>query len=796
MIEQELNQNWRVCLASGQVDYHRPQTQSMAWIPAQVPGSIHTDLMAAGVIPDPHSMRHEVGCAWVDDAEWLYECEFDWLPKAGHPWRILCFEGLDTVCDVVLNGTKIGSFDNMFLAHEVDVSNVLVEGRNTLQIRFSSAVKVGDARRHEYFRENGIPTGTAWFDERAFVRKAGCMSGWDWGPRLVSCGIWKPIRLVEFQSRIKSVTCHQEHISGDRFRLSVSTVVDGPGEPSIMWNGHPVGFEFESESERWCPNGEGQQVLNTLSVSLGNQIVEQQIGLRTIQLSRKPDEFGTCFEFIVNGRRLWCRGANWIPHDSFFGRVSRSDVFDAVERYRKLGFNMLRVWGGGVYESTDFYDACDMAGILVWQDFPYACSYYPDDEAWQQVAYEEAVNQINRLKGRTCLALWCGNNENRALWAGKWGGADSAPSRFFGEVLFDKILKRACDNHDPGRAYIESSPLLVQGLADSAHTPAPCHSDDHYWDVWHGRGDWVHYPDSAARFSSEFGFASSCSLHAWEKVAAGLTDLDDPLVRWHDKTGKPWPEFRGLVETHYPHAKTLEEWVYTSQLNQRDAMRAALEHYRTNPACSGALIWQANDIWPAQSWSLEDHCRLMKPAGFEMERCFAPMLVTGSLKDGRLVSTVCNDSPGRISGNLDVKWLGPAGEPICTVSAQVDVNEGERSSYCFEPACGSAFALIAANGFNAQPRLVSLHEPKDLQLVPQDLAAARNGESVSLTCPGFVLDLVVWNEGDAFRLVDCQSGIAGCRAWSGHNMLIDFAASGDLKLAARSAAGRHRIVWQ
>lgn len=797
MISTPLADNWKFRLHDEDPGYHRPQTQEMGWMPASVPGYVHTDLMRNGVIGDPHRERFELGCRWVDDRDWIYECEFDWSAKQGLDKRVIVFEGLDTVADIYLNGDLVGSFDNMFLRHEIDVSHRLATGTNRLTIHFHSAVRVGKERRSEYFAANRIKNETAWFDERAFVRKAGCMYGWDWGPRLVSCGIWKPITLIEFARRVKSVAAGQTYLGAGRFRIDVDVAIEGGGEAEIFWNGGAVGQSFETDGARWEPNGEGEAVLHDLEVRLGDQLIRKKIGLRTIELRREPDEAGTSFEFVVNGRRVWCRGANWIPHDSFLTRISREDVFAAVDRYKRLGMNMLRVWGGGIYETDDFYDACDAAGIMVWQDFPYACSYYPDDEHYQRVALQEAQAQIQRLKDRASLAIWCGNNENRVLWCGKWGGAENAPERFYGEVIYDKVLKRACEEGDPGRPYIESSPLLVTGMVDEKHIPAQRHSDDHFWDVWHGRGDWIHYRDSETRFSSEFGFASSCSLHAWGLVSDDKLSPDHPVVRWHDKTTKPWDVFRGMVELHYPEARTLEDWVYYSQLNQRDAMRAAIEHYRSNPSCRGALIWQANDIWPVQSWSLEDHARLVKPAGFEMIRCFAPILLSANLSENCLHVTVCNDSQTRIDDDIVVRWLDKNGCVMAETCRFVTIEVGSRCDQCFTLVKEATFVEALVKSRPELTRHISLKEPKDLALQPQVLTGDVCGEKLILACPGYVFDLAVWTDGDSYQLVDYESGLAGCRLWTGRDLKVKLLSQGRANsFKARSLAGVHEIRFR
>jgi beta-mannosidase len=301
-----------------------------------------------------------------------------------------------------------------------------------------------------------------------------------------------------------------------------------------------------------------------------------------------------------------------------------------------MGINMLRVWGGGLYESDEFYDLCDELGILIWQDFMFACSYYPDTPEWQEKIRHEAEHQVKRLRRHPCIALWCGNNECHQVWQDGWGGKDKQPPRFHGEILYHEVLREVVERLDPGRAYVPGSPFGGEYCNQGGV------GDQHYWEVWHGKGDWTHYKDSTARFCSEFGFASSPSPETWRRagVEANLPPEHED-ARWHNKTGKPFEVFRDLVELHYPRAATLEEWSNVTQLNQRDAMRAAIEHFRFSGFCRGTLIWQLNDCWPAESWSLLEFDGRKKAAAEELSRLYAPLLLRLRAEDSRVVLEGC-----------------------------------------------------------------------------------------------------------------------------------------------------------
>jgi len=557
--------NWQFCQAGEDV-----------WRDAVVPGHVHVDLMRHAVIEDPFIRDNESKCQWVDETDWSYRCSFEWHAKEGLPHQVIRFEGLDTVCSVSINGKLVAQHDNMFVPLEIDATGLLVDGANEIRVDFQSAARIGRERKERYLAEQSLPEDTPNFDERAFVRKAQYMFGWDWGPRLVSCGIWKPAHLLEFADR--------------------------------------------EEASNWTHS--------TNASILSNK--------RSVRLIQRPDEEGASFEFEVDGKPFFALGANWIPDHSFPSQVSRARYRERLQQAKDMGMNMLRVWGGGIYEDDAFYEICDELGILVWQDFMFACSYYPDAEEWQEAIRTEAEYQVRRLRNHPCIAIWCGNNECHQVWQDGWGGKDKQPPRFHGEVLYHEILRDVVERLDPGRAYWPGSPYGT-GYCNSGKD-----GDQHYWDVWHGRGDWTYYKESDARFCSEFGFLSSPSAATWKHAGIDTSiDKEDPIARSHNKTGKPFNIITDLVKLHYPEAKTLDEWSYYTQLNQRDAMRAAIEHYRFSGRCKGALLWQLNDCWPVESWSVLEYEGIKKAVAYELERLFAPILIRLEGDEKEVSMSVC-----------------------------------------------------------------------------------------------------------------------------------------------------------
>jgi beta-mannosidase len=451
--------------------------------------------------------------------------------------------------------------------------------------------------------------------------------------------------------------------------------------------------------------------------------------------------------------------------------------------------NMLRVWGGGFYESDDFYDLCDELGLLVWQDFPYACSYYPEDPESLRLARREARENVRRLRSHPSLALWCGNNENRTMFESGWDDPARHPLRYYGEKIYDGILPQVLAELDPTRPYVPSSPW-GRTLANDGGT-----GDQHYWDVWHGRGDWKHYEDSTGRFASEFGFAGAPSAAAWSKILPGRErplelDVRHAAARWHDKTMKGYDTFVGFVVLHYPPPTNLEDWTYFSQLNQRDALRHGIEHFRRSELCRGALIWQLNDCWPAQSWAVIDSEGSYKAAAFELRRLFAPALGGLVLDAGRVTLVGVLDNQAEALGAdalLEARSLLD-GRVLARVGARVELSPGERRTLLeldlssFEP----TETLVSAT-FAGTSTFRLLAEPKHARLVTPRLVASVEYGGVVITSDQPVVDLHVWDPTGAATLLDDFVTLPA----AGQVRLRTSAEPG--ALAARSLAGPHHV---
>ncbi|MFO7180105.1 MAG: hypothetical protein DIU78_015510 [Pseudomonadota bacterium] len=780
---------------------------TLEWLPARVPGHVHLDLVRAGVIADPFERAHELGCQWVDEEDWIYRTSFSFEPDPELPRRVLCFEGLDTVATVRLNGEVVAEHDDMFVPLEIDVSARLRTGVNELSVELASAARIGRERRARYLAQEGLPETVERFPERAFVRKAQYMFGWDWGPRLVSAGIWKPVTLIEHRGRIRNVRVVQRHEQGVvelRFFSDVEgegTVLHAvEGHPELVEDGKPVRVE---KPELWWPAGHGAQRLyrvKSLLVPEGTKatgdlersaldVHTMRIGLCRIRLIREPDRFGESFQVEVNGRRIYVLGANWIPEHSFPSVVSGDRVRRALERARDLGMNMLRVWGGGLYESSAFYDAADELGLLVWQDFPFACSYYPDDAAAQEAIRAEARAEVARIQHHVSLALYCGNNENLTMWEDKWGVAANHPPRYYGEAIYERVLPEVLEELDPERPYVPSSPCGGE-RANSGGS-----GDQHYWDVWHGRGDYPFYADSTARFASEFGFAAAPGPRAFARMLPDVPeplslDVRHPIARFHDKTAKGYDTFVGYVELHYPRAQNLEEWMYTSQLNQRDALRFAIEHYRRSEFCRGTLIWQLNDCWPVQSWAVIDSEGELKAAAYELRRLYDRALASiERVGDAVRLWTVLDDVKGPLvdTAVIEVRALAD-GRVLARTSVEVTVESAkprigtELSVAEFDPT-----TVFVVGSFGGSRTVRLLCEPKEARVPTPTIRARLDGPSLVVESTTPVFDLYLWDAAGQLTLDDnfvtlVEPGRTVLRARGEPRQLI-----------ARSLAGRHAV---
>jgi len=443
-----------------------------------------------------------------------------------------------------------------------------------------------------------------------------------------------------------------------------------------------------------------------------------------VDRNQASNNTGEGFKFRVNGQDLFIKGANWIPDSSFPSRITREKLHQRITQAKEAGFNMLRVWGGGLYESEDFYDICDELGLLVWQDFPYACAYYPDTGEYADAARAEAAAAVKRIRNHPCLALWCGNNENQTMNHDDWGKIKGP--RLLGEHFYDTILPEVVAQHNPKTPYWPGSPY--GGENPNSADFGDCHN----WDVWHGRGDWVHYTENDSRFCSEFGFASSCGLAAWDKcLATEDKHPHSPAVRWHDKTRKGYDIYLGYIALHYPEAQTLEDLVYYSQINQAEALKFGVEHYRRRKGrCWGTLFWQLNDCWPTQSWAVIDSEGEPKAAYYACKKFYAPALLSLVRESETVTAHLVNDLLTPLTGQITWTLATFDGELLATETAAVSVDANvaaQVAAFSIAAATGQERDVYVSARFTSEDGIVSadnllwLAEPKDLRLADPGL---------------------------------------------------------------------------
>ena len=617
----------------------RDATKNTAWLPAVVPGCVHTDLLRAKEIPDPFWGTNELELQWIEERDWEYRTSFAVPAELRADEHLeLVADGLDTVATVTLNGREIARTENMFVSHRWEVKPWVRPGTNRLTIRFGSALNyIRTHRRGHQPKEFNDPVGRS-----QVIRKQPCQFGWDWGPRLVTAGIWRDLRLEGWSgNRLETVRVTQRHLPDGsvglqltpelarreagltcRYRLTLNSIVVAEGTGPKILVKHP---------QLWWPNGQGAQTLYDLQIGVvradGAMVGHwmQRIGLRTITLDRHADAAGETFQFVVNGRPVFAKGANWIPAHSFVAGLTRETYARDLRSAAAAHMNMLRVWGGGIYESEDFYDLCDELGLLVWQDFMFACAIYPGDGPFRRSVQTEAVQQVRRLRHRACLALWCGNNEIESL---NTELLQQPKLRRAYDALFHELLPTVVARHDDVTDYWPSSPY--RGGGDHSHAAGCQRGDTHFWDVWHSRQPVKDYEKWRFRFVSEFGMQSYCS----PETQATFCPPDDgnifgATMKNHQKNRAGNQIILDYVTRRYRFPKSQDDLVYLSQLNQAYCMQTGVEHYRRQmPHCMGALYWQLNDCWPVASWSSIEFTGRWRALHHLARRFFAPALVS------------------------------------------------------------------------------------------------------------------------------------------------------------------------
>ncbi|MDG5816448.1 hypothetical protein QA601_15230 [Chitinispirillales bacterium ANBcel5] len=621
-------------------DWQFSQASEDVFYPARVPGCVHTDLFRANLIKNPFWGCNEKNLQWIENCDWIYKRTIN-IPKTllKREHIELVMEGVDTLSTVYFNGNTVGSTENMFTGYRFDIAPYIREGHNSITVKFHNPMDyIAQKRKSHSFDEWNDPVGGA-----SNIRKEQCSFGWDWGPRFATCGIYKPISVQGWShNRIESVEISQKHYC-DHVRLSINPSLvkenrkDYHFQYSVSLNSTVIAKSATSEMlindpQLWWPNGLGKQPLYNLDVSLfyKDTLIDSYssgIGLRTIILDRHTDSQGETFQFVVNGKAVFAKGANWIPADSFVTRTDEHTYDNLLCSAKDANMNMIRVWGGGIYEMDIFYDLCDRYGLLVWQDFMFACSLYPGDDHFLSLVSDEATGQIKRLRNHPCMALWCGNNELEQIQDLRTG---SSKVKLNYEKVFYRLLPELVKNYSPPIPYWPSSPHNPEGYNSGFNSESK--GDAHFWDVWHSRKPVKTYEQTNFRFCSEFGMQSYCS----EETARSYTDdlnVFAPAMENHQKHPAGNLIIMEYISRLYRFPKDFFSLSYLSQLNQAYCMKIGVEHFRRSmPHTMGALYWQLNDCWPGASWSGIEYGGRWKALHFHAKRFFAPVLVSARLK--------------------------------------------------------------------------------------------------------------------------------------------------------------------
>lgn len=620
------------------------QAGKLPWYKAEVPGTVHTDLLENKLIEDPFYRDNESRLQWIEKADWEYRCVFDASPALLNSATLqLVFEGLDTYASIYLNGELLQRTDNMFRIWKLPVSNKLKKDKNELRIIFSSAANHDDSIAANY------PVKLPGENVRMFSRKAQYQYGWDWGPRFVTAGIWRPI--------------HWE----------LSTPVAPLSD--TRWN---------------------------------------------VQLVDSPDKDGRAFYFKKDGQPVYIKGANWIPCESFIPRAKKLGIYKKLLlKAKEANINLLRVWGGGIYEDDEFYDLCDEYGIMVWQDFMFAGAMYPIDKAFYDNVEQELRDQILRLRKHPCIVLWCGNNEIEEGW-NNWGwqkqfglSPDDSLRIWKGyQRIFHSLIPDLIRELDPGRPYWPSSPSLGWGRENAYKQ-----GDVHYWGVWWGKEPVERYRERTGRFNSEYGMQALPSLATIKEFAAAHEwDTASISMRAHQKHGAGYQNIKTYIENKFPKPSNFSDLIYISQLMQADAIKTAIEAHRSAmPYNMGTIFWQWNDCWPVVSWSAVDYFGREKALFYQVKRSFADDLIGMSVKEDSLIIQLQSNYTGKLF--VTIKTFDLSGRTVNNAGSIGGKEEG-AARYAFaikKDRSAYAWAMVNMDGLEIENSFF-IKAPKEMSL--------------------------------------------------------------------------------
>ncbi|NAZ85465.1 glycoside hydrolase family 2 protein [Kineococcus indalonis] len=726
MIVQNLHSGWTLHPAGGELPEAVRRAAEAGPLRATVPGTVHTDLLDAGLVPDPYAGLGEQELAWLHRTSWDYRLRFEAQPPAPGERADLEFAGLDTVAAIELNGTELGRTANMHRRHRFDVTAALRAGANDLQVRFTSALE------HAESVEKDIGARPRAY-EHPFnaVRKMACSFGWDWGPDLQTAGVWRPVELRRWRTARLTSVRPLATLEGGTGRLRVHVDLersgleeagelqvhvrlgDLPGRADLTAAAtaapgtERVEVRLDVEgAPAWWPRGYGEQPLVSVEVQLraGGEVLDtsrHRTAFRSVRLDTTPDEHGTPAVLLVNEVPVFVRGVNWIPEDHLLTRLDRTRYAAAIAHAVDANVNLLRVWGGGIYESDDFYDLCDEQGLLVWQDFLLACAAYAEEEPLASEVEAEARDNVARLCAHPSLVVWNGGNEN--LWGHEdWGWKEELGGSTWGLRYYEEVFPAVLAELDPTRAYCAGSPCSPG--APGTHPNDPDHGTHHVWDVWNSK-DWTAYRERVPRFCSEFGWQAPPARATLEELLGpDQRSTTSPVFLAHQKAADGNGKLERGMAPHTGVPAGFEDWTWAAQLNQARAVTFAIEHFRSWwPRTAGSVYWQLNDCWPVTSWSVVDGAGRRKPAFHALRHAYAPRLLTVQPREGRAHLVLVNDTGQEWRAHAVARRTALTGEvlhrePLDVVVAARSVAAVELPAALTAPADAGAEVLVVDAG--------------------------------------------------------------------------------------------------
>ena len=765
------------------------------WDSATVPGTVHTDLLALKKIEDPFYRLNEHALQWIDKEDWEYKIFFGVDKETlSRDNVVMEFSGIDTYGKIYINDSLVGETDNMFRTYTFDVKKHLWLEPNELKIVLESPIRRG-IDKHDAI-DFTIPVSGNDLSEigqvdgnkkvSVFTRKAGYHFGWDWGPRLVTSGIWRPVTLRSWDNhQITDVFVRQDRLDSTATLTAITEIDFSGATPSsstveVLVNGkvakteevklssgqNKVSLTFDMDSpELWWPNGMGEQTMYDVTVKVTSEgyadEMTRRIGLRNIELVREPDAIGTSFYFKVNGHPVFMKGANYIPQDVFLTRPDKADYKHILSSVKAANMNMIRVWGGGIYENDEFYELCDEMGLLVWQDFMFACAMFPGDKAFLDNVRQEAIDNVIRLRNHPSIALWCGNNENLSAWE-NWGWKKEAIETQGQAVadtiwkayddVFHKILPEVVAQYDNSRSYWPSSPGSDFGKTENLTS-----GDAHYWMVWWGKLPFDSYNEAIPRFMSEYGFQSFPAMSTVSKYTAPEDhDVYSEVMKSHQRSSIGNVTIEEYMQRHYKVPTDFKSFLYVSQLLQSHGIKIGIEAHRKNrDRCMGSLYWQVNDCWPVASWSGIDYFGKWKAMHYMARESFKTYMIGFDQQEDIVRIRIVSDSLKSIDAKLELQLLGFDGtvienweESFIVPANQVSHNFTKPIAELLQNRDPSAMMLVGTLKTEDQILATNIHyfRPfKDLNLPQPDLsyevAATEDGFAVTLKTQALAKDV-------------------------------------------------------